>query len=634
MFSLDQWVANPPLSVILSLLLILGLDRIGIIFLKQMSFAVDSSSDWVRWQGPTVGAMVLAISIYPLALAGFTPPRLMQCIALVCISLGCWNLIQSGLLEYGHGVRWIEGWRWLMKQSLSSKLLLVMLLGMGLLALGPVTNADALDYHMGVAIALLNNGGMPVSPEWFIGRLAGNGELLNALALSVGAEQFGSLLQYVSLLSIVGLVLFAGPRVPVQTDEKHGAATGMIALAAFSAPVLLFLISAPKPQLWPIAMTTFAFALLVHPTRRSLSRRDALLGFAMICALVMTASQAKFNYLLGGGLVGLFALSTMVQKRLFWSAAGVGIGIAAFVIVPSILWKVTVFHADWIEALIHPLPGHFPGTNKFIDLAKGAADMASPLPFPLLMLIPTSLGAFSTLLGIGAVVLVGLRPGQDKLLWAGIAAAVGMVMASAVLAPPSSRMYLEPYFWLMVSLTVQPSRAALAKMRWVHWAVYLQALAVALAGWLGALTLFPGALKLAWRTEVMQRAANGYEVMRWADTVLPKNAVLLNGHRSMALVPRDAVAYDWSNYVDITADESRLYLNRLKDRGVTHMLLVGQIDKGLPLSNCFGKTIAGPGLGHLATRNPFNQGGTYEAWIVEFESTRLPQCAQNVAPKN
>jgi hypothetical protein len=110
--------------------------------------------------------------------------------------------------------------------------------------------------------------------------------------------------------------------------------------------------------------------------------------------------------------------------------------------------------------------------------------------------------------------------------------------------------------------------------------------------------------------------------------------VLLNGHRSMALVPRDAVAYDWSNYVDITADESRLYLNRLKDRGVTHMLVVGQIDKGLPLSNCFGKTIAGPGLGHLATRNPFNQGGTYEAWIVEFESTRLPQCAQNIAPKN
>jgi len=357
-----------------------------------------------------------------------------------------------------------------------------------------------------------------------------------------------------------------------------------------------------------------------------------LLGFALICALVMTASQAKFNYLLGGGLVGLFALSTMVQKRLFWPAAGVGIGMAALVIAPPLLWKISVFHADWIESLIHPLPGHFPGTNKFIDLAKGAADMASPLPFPLLMLIPTSLGAFSTLLGIGAVVLVGLRPGQDKLLWAGIAAAVGMVMASAVLAPPSSRMYLEPYFWLMVILTLQPNRTALANMRWVQWAVCLQAAAVALAGWLGALTLFPGALTLAWRTEVMQRAANGYEVMQWADTVLPKNAVLLNGHRSMALVPRDAVAFDWSNFIDMTANEALLYLNRLKVRSVSHMLVIGQIDTRLPLVNCFGKTVAGPGVGHHAARNPFNQGGKYEAWIVEFEAVRLPECAQTIAP--
>jgi hypothetical protein len=627
-------MAVPPLSAFFSLLLIAGLDQLGLVLLRLLGFAVGSRKDWVRWQSPMIGAMLLAIGLYPLALAGLTPPRLMQGIAMVCMAWGFWHVCRAAVLAHGRRERVHGIWVSFRAQSRSRQLLLLMLFGMGLLALGPVTNADALDYHMGVAIAVLHNGGMPVSPEWFIGRLAGNGELLNALALSVGAEQFGSLLQFVSLLGIVGLVLFAGSRVHGQTDTQHGAATDMIALAAFSAPILLFLISAPKPQLWPIAMTTFAFALVVHPTRRVLPRRDLLLGFALICALVMTASQAKFNYLLGGGLVGLFALSSMVRERLFWPAVGVGIGMAALVIAPPLLWKVTVFHTDWIDALIHPLPGHLPGTNKFIDLAKGAADMASPLPFPLLMLIPTSLGAFSTLLGIGAVVLVGLRPGQDKLLWAGIAAAVGMVLASAVLAPPSSRMYLEPYFWLMVILTLQPNRTALANMRWVQWAVCLQAAAVALAGWLGALTLFPGALTLAWRTEVMQRAANGYEVMQWADTVLPKNAVLLNGHRSMALVPRDAVAYDWSNYVDITADESRLYLNRLKDRGVTHMLVVGQIDKGLPLSNCFGKTIAGPGLGHLATRNPFNQGGTYEAWIVEFESTRLPQCAQNIAPKN
>jgi hypothetical protein len=116
--------------------------------------------------------------------------------------------------------------------------------------------------------------------------------------------------------------------------------------------------------------------------------------------------------------------------------------------------------------------------------------------------------------------------------------------------------------------------------------------------------------------------------MKWADTVLPKNAVVLNGHRSMALMPREAISYDWSYYVDETSEEAQLYLNRLKNRGVSHMLVIGSLDKSIPLAPCFGQTIAGPGIGHVATRNPFNQGGKYEAWIVEFDANKLPDCAR------
>jgi hypothetical protein len=116
--------------------------------------------------------------------------------------------------------------------------------------------------------------------------------------------------------------------------------------------------------------------------------------------------------------------------------------------------------------------------------------------------------------------------------------------------------------------------------------------------------------------------------MQWADTVLPKNAVVLSAHRSMALVPRDAVPYEWSHFVDVKDEETHIYLNRLKSRLVSHMLIVGSINRNLPISNCFGPVIAGPGLGHTATRNPFNQGANYEVWIVEFDSARLPDCAQ------
>ena len=76
----------------------------------------------------------------------------------------------------------------------------------------PITNADALDYHVGVPIFILNNGYFPTDWTWFHARQAGAGELLISLGLSIGAEQFGNLAQYSGLISIVGLLFYLGKK--------------------------------------------------------------------------------------------------------------------------------------------------------------------------------------------------------------------------------------------------------------------------------------------------------------------------------------------------------------------------------------------------------------------------------------
>jgi hypothetical protein len=149
------------------------------------------------------------------------------------------------------------------------------------------------------------------------------------------------------------------------------------------------------------------------------------------------------------------------------------------------------------------------------------------------------------------------------------------------------------------------------------------------ACWICAVTLFPGASLPSWRSAIMDRSENGYEVMQWADQVLPENAVLLNEHRSMALSPRKALSVEWMNFVDMKAPEAEYYLNMMRINQVSHILVLGPINYDSELAGCYGSVVAGPGVGHLATRNPFNQGGNYEAWILEFESERLPKCAQN-----
>ena len=380
-------------------------------------------------------------------------------------------------------------------------------------------------------------------------------------------------------------------------------------------------------------MTTFAFVLVIHPLRRNLSRKNALIGFALVCLLVMTASQAKFNYILGGGVVGMLAIFLMAKQHYFWSSVGITLIALALIIAPPILWKAAVFNSSIIDAFINPLPGHLPGTDASIAKQQFNPDTGSIFPFPVSFLIPSNIGSFSVILGLGWMVLIGLRPGRDVWLWSGICASGIIVIANVMLAPPAARTYLEPYFWVLFILVVQANGNSLSQYGWLKWPVFGQAFLTTTACWFGVVLLFPGALLPAWRTHIMERSANGYEIMQWVDKVLPHNAVLLNGHRSMALSPRDSVSSEWISFVDMRAAETQIYLNRMKLRKVSHVLVIGQIDYSSPLSNCFGKVLAGPGIGHLATRNPFNQGSIYEAWILEFESARLPECAVHVNNK-
>ena len=64
-----------------------------------------------------------------------------------------------------------------------------------------------LDYHAGVALNILRFNKYILLPEWFTGLQAGIGEVLISLGFSVGSEQFGSLVQFTSIISISGILL-------------------------------------------------------------------------------------------------------------------------------------------------------------------------------------------------------------------------------------------------------------------------------------------------------------------------------------------------------------------------------------------------------------------------------------------
>ena len=60
--------------------------------------------------------------------------------------------------------------------------------------------ADALNYNYGFSIYLLNFNEVPSPYLWVQSATAGNGEFINSLALFVGSDNFGTLLQLFSLI--------------------------------------------------------------------------------------------------------------------------------------------------------------------------------------------------------------------------------------------------------------------------------------------------------------------------------------------------------------------------------------------------------------------------------------------------
>ena len=79
----------------------------------------------------------------------------------------------------------------------------IILILLFLLCIAPVTHADSLAYHMLGGVNFLIKGTLLKDLLPLEIKLVGPGETLIALGLSVGSEQFGTLVQYVSIFTII-----------------------------------------------------------------------------------------------------------------------------------------------------------------------------------------------------------------------------------------------------------------------------------------------------------------------------------------------------------------------------------------------------------------------------------------------
>jgi hypothetical protein len=616
---LEDFLAPLPLPALIAVFMTLGFKHLGGRLAGRLRagppHALSAAAGFI------LVAALLAVAVQWLALAGLAYPWLLRIIA--------WSLAAAGLLELSRiNKEWLgrlydqaaAGFR---EQSLWGKaalaLLILTLTGLLLGALGPPTDADSLNYHLGVPLDILRHHRAYPRPDWLFARLAGLGEALNLLGLAGGTDILGATLQLAGLAAVL-----AG----VNTFARDNRDRLLVSMLAVGCPVVLFLVLNQKPQLLPIAATTIAVFLIA---RRLQDMDRVTLVYA--CGCVMFAAGCKYSFMTTGAIV--LAAGLLAARRAGLLGWAVGTCLVAYLIMvfPGNLQN-WIFYGDPLSPFLERFRSH--GNPAVIRFAEFYRDYlfdadTNPVPFPLNLFIPAGVGDLTTVLGLAPLLLIpGLRQAREAparvLLWCALAA----VPFSLLLSRMGGRYLYEPYLWIVPLATFMawgPLKSWLARVTLVQMAL------TALLSIVGAAILFPGALTTPLRHRVMSSLAFGYNEACWVDEVLPADAVLLTWNRSAALAPRPFLSRDILIFSDLTqpvesGQVAALFKSYRVNTVVAHPPEEEERREVENLGLSPGRRVAGPREFVMAARNPWNR-STVELTVYRL---RAPTASMKPLP--
>jgi hypothetical protein len=478
--------------------------------------------------------------------------------------------------------------------------------------LGPATDADSLEYHLGAPLDWLRYGGAFARTDWFHARLAGLGEAINMLGLAMGTDNLGAIFQAAGfVVAIVGVTTFATAR----SDRIFGI------LCVAACPVILPLVTAQKWQLFPAAGLTVSLVLVVDRLRR-FDHITALWVFG--CAAF--AAGSRYTFLLSAGMVVLIALWVAYRTGRLLSALLILMACGTFITAP-VFARNLVFYGDPLSPMLERWkPGGDPAVIAFAEFLRNCG---WELSWQTLLLLPLKLAVslepttFQDVLGIGVFVfLLCVRHGDGRQRLVSLAALAVFVLNLAF-ARVTPRFFLEPYLWCVaVAVPVASSRFKSFFVR----ALTAQGVPVAAVAISLGVLLFSGALTPSWRDRTMTLMAVSYAEAKWLDSVLPRDAVVLEDFRYRALMPRRFVVGERYLMGEAPNREQAL-AEFIREQGVTALVTQYPIKEPLyqSLASRYGVPRAGPETFQVAARSVFNRRGRFTKLIViDINEASLP----------
>lgn len=602
---MENFILSPIQSTLISILLLFGCYELGrFISLKVKIQDTISKVSILEFQYCSIGIVFLLIILFPITAFTDYSKETLKITAIFLLFLGVKFLFLSKKIFK----KIIDKLKNEADPLFHTVIFLFVLYFF--LALAPLTAADVLDYHSGVALNILRFGKYLLFPEWFTGLQAGIGEVLISLGFSIGSEQFGSLVQFVSILSITGIIIKKFDKNYIFSSKY------LIVSIILTCPILIFLLSGNKPQIF---FSSLIFLALSMSFSKIDSRNQFIKTFLIINILLCTSVMGKFSFGLSAFLVWIVSAINLINKQNYKFIILIPLLIFLFQFYPFLLWKIENLGGTLVNYVFSPFPLHLPGYENFLNHNKGSQE----IPFPK-FLIYTSLSRATEFLGLNTLLIIFLLFNfyKNKNIIFIFVITFLFIVISNLYASPSARYYLDPILWSVLGISFLKN---IKLSKFFEYLFYPQILAVIIILLYSNYIFLPGALIKENYLKVKNNYGYMYSGISWVNKNIPDEAKVIIINRPIANYKDFAVSGGFNYFTN--SEEAKYYKKLIKNYKIDYLVYLGNAPDLMHLKNCVGEIYKfRENVGFHATRNPFNKGSYYNAYIFKFENNKLDTC--------
>jgi len=601
----------PIFSLIFSLVLMFGLYYFGeiICYNEKINFLISSISK-IKYQKIILACNFLMIVIFPIVLFINNSKYILNFISIAIFILG---LIKINIFLNKKKFKK----NFFLKQDLDYYIFFVIVLGIFLINFSPVNHVDSLDYHLWGAKYIFETGRLPTSLESFTNLLVSSGEALYSLGFFFGAEQFGNFIQFSGVISLIGIF-------NKLTKKKY-----FLLLLILSSPMIIFLVSSPKPQFFHLSSNVFLFVLFFINFKLLLEKNyDALTITILTNIFLINSINSKFSFILSSFIIYILLSFVSYKKNFFIRMFFINTTFITIFYFGFIYWKYSIWGGNFINYIINPLPIHIDGVQLFYNylinynnLSKGGSDLVQ-------LIFPKNIGQYTEAIGIGIFIFLYFFKQKNSNYKYFIFIFLFFVLINFFFGQASSRFYFEIYVW-MILLLASSKHLKISKPFKLFF--YIQFIATTGAIWFGVLSMSYGFLSSDLRNKVMESTANGYSLYKWSNNHFKnKNVRVLSLHRATGLGQGHLLATSFSNFLIIPSDKiDQFHIKKylINSSIPTYLLSYGnRKDFGI-FAKCIDYLyLSKKKVGKHVGRNPFNKGGYYDGYIFKLKDFNKTNC--------